>query len=127
MPPGHWLRNYIKKYCIGNCVFHFLKVKKVLFSIQNLTFFSIFISLTSASGALVNKTRKVNKLYKKLESNLFIKKIALLPYKIVYSHVNYLKYPRRDLCHIWYHQHDLNHTHDRYQRELTRTPNLNVS
>ena len=54
--PGHWLRNYKRKYCIRNCVFYFLKVKKVFFSMQ--FFFSTFNSLTSASGALVNKTLK---------------------------------------------------------------------
>jgi len=58
--PGQWLRNYKKKYCIGNCVFYFFKVKKMFSSMQNLNFLSTFSFLTSASEALVNKTLKKN-------------------------------------------------------------------
>jgi len=54
-----WLRNYKRKYCIGNCVFYFFKVKKVFFSMQNLTFLFIFSCLTSAPVILVNKTHKI--------------------------------------------------------------------
>jgi len=44
------LKNYKRKYCLGNCVFYFLKVKYMFFLIQYLTFLSTFISLTSALG-----------------------------------------------------------------------------
>ena len=54
--PEHLLKNYKSKYFLENCVIYFLKVKKVFFSMQNLTLFSTFSSFTSAPGTPVNKT-----------------------------------------------------------------------
>lgn len=46
---GHLLKDYYKiKYSFGNCIFYFLKVEKVLFLIQNLSFLFTFSLLTNA-------------------------------------------------------------------------------
>jgi len=54
--PEQWLRNYKRKCVLGNCIFYFLKLEKVLLLILTLFFLSIFNCLTSASETLVNMT-----------------------------------------------------------------------